>query len=206
MDLGIARARVLKSQLMASFLNATLNLKSGTANLKNRLATSFLDAALRRSPLLLNMLNTADPEGRLNTFLTKIAFRALKFKDGSEYYPPIPQHLKKSLLKKAERRIDPLFTPKAYVHAFDDPWAEPNEKIHVGYERESARRHLYLKKHVNDFETGFRGASYQDDEGHSVVILGGIHLDGNELLYHGIETIAQSKIRKRVNPWLHACP
>ncbi len=200
MDLGVARARVLKSQLMASFLNATLNLKSGTANLKNRLATSFLDAALRRSPLLLNMLNTTDPEGRLTTFFTWLAYKSLKFKDGSDYYPPIPQKFnKKSILEKAEPQIDKLFAPKAYVKAFHDPWAEPTKVIRVSYEGESAKTEFYLKKHVNDFETGFRGASYQDVKGHSIVILGGIHLDGNKLLYHGIETIAQSKIKKRVN-------
>ena len=199
MDLGIARTRALKSRLMASFFNATHNLKTGTINIKNRLSASFLDAALCRSPLLLKMINTADPEGRLSIFFTKIAYRLLKFKDGSEHYPLIPQHLKKSLLEKAERRIDPLFAPKGYVRAFDDPWAGPKKTIHVGYEGEAERRYLHLKKYVNDYETGFRGASYQDDEGHSIVILGGIHLDGNELLYHGIETIAQSKIRKRVN-------
>lgn len=221
MDLGVAKARALKSQLTATFINAGLNLRNGATRLKHDLATSFtgaardlkncttklkgklsasfLNAVLRRTPALLRMLNTADPEGRLNRFVTKTAYDLFKFKEGDEFYPAIPQHLKRSLLKKPERRIDPLFAPKAYLHAFDNPWTGPRKTIHVGYEGETERRYLRLKKYVNDYETGFRGAVYQDNESHSIVILGGIHLDGSEALYHGIESIAQPKIRRRVN-------
>jgi hypothetical protein len=148
--------------------------------------------ALEAAPLVLAFLN-AHPNGLLDKWLTKLSNKY--FRDGYDKFPPVDPALADDLASKPTRKIDETVVPRAYVESIRNTDTPPAEKISTIYSDGRGQATLHLKKYVKHEESGFRGAIYQDGDGHAIVFFSGMDVKAGGNL-RDFEAIVQTKMMK----------
>lgn len=161
-----------------------------------RLVTEFAASAFTEyAPNFVNYVDK-NPDG-LVARLTGFIFRNLGAL-GDAKFPDSNPALKDEFNLKANRKIDITHAANIYMQVFGNADSMAPTTISARYGAESGETKLTLKKSVNDEQTGFRGAIYQDAKGHAIVVYGGMdktqHVDMNDL-----QALAQAKLMHRVN-------
>lgn len=161
-------------------------------NLANQFSASTLT---EYAPGFVERINN-NPNGLL-TRMTKFVF-GLVWDRGELEFPKPDVSLTDEFRKKSGRKMNPLYAAHAYMDVFGNIDDMAPKNINVQYGQSPMKTPMTLMKYVDDHKTGFRGAIYQDSNGHSIVVYGGMdkaqHVDMKD-----IQALGQAKLFGRVN-------
>ncbi len=98
------------------------------------------------------------------------------FPDGHAEFPPVPGDIAEKISQpgQSERKIDPTHAAKAYLDAVGTPGNMAPDTINVRYQGENKDTTLTRTAFTEDPQTGFKGAIYTDQTGHSITFFGGM--------------------------------
>lgn len=98
------------------------------------------------------------------------------FPDGRAEFPPVPGDVAEKISRpgQSERKIDPAHAAKAYLDAIGTPGKMAPDTIHVRYQGADKDTALTRTAFIEDGQTGFKGAVYTDQNGHSITFFGGM--------------------------------
>jgi hypothetical protein len=169
----------------------------GLIDLDSFSSVPFIQKAMPRlleyAPAALLFLNM-HPDGWLDRWLTKLSNK--HFTQGLPDFPSVQEELKSHIDSKPIRKIDATAAPRAYIDSIRDASKPPAQQISTQYVGEVEQATLHLKQSVKDSDSGFRGAIYQDDNGHAIVFFSGMDIHSGGSL-RDFEAIVQAKMMKQ---------